>query len=53
MKVATALLAATTAVAQASDINPLILGGSIVPVGQNLTVACWSVVVVIAAQIGK
>jgi secreted trypsin-like serine protease len=35
MKVATALLAATAAVAQASDINPLILGGSIVPVGQK------------------
>jgi secreted trypsin-like serine protease len=35
MKVAAALLAATAAVAQASDINPLILGGSIVPVGQK------------------
>jgi trypsin len=35
MKVAAALLAATAAVAQASDIQPLILGGKIVPVGQK------------------
>jgi trypsin len=35
MKVAAALLATTAAIAQASDINPLILGGTIVPVGQK------------------
>jgi secreted trypsin-like serine protease len=35
MKVAVALLAATAAVTQASDIQPLILGGTIVPVGQK------------------
>jgi trypsin len=35
MKVATALLVATAAVAQAANIKPLILGGTVVPPGQK------------------